>query len=346
MTSSEAEDGSLNSFIHYVLARRRNRLLCRSEVDRSELCRSITGSASDLSSGRRVPIQILAFAVDDHWLRLVIRSCHSELRRKQLQRVLAEDGRLRRQPLDSPGALCEIVQSVRLLTAGAQLAAVRHCHFAPVDQRLVRDPAEWFWSSHRVYLGLELAPGLARAPIANLLAGGQGGWPFAYRCLMCEAQEGDTSITLPCLDVPILPRADTAGDGAFFQALRLCGRDNDGAPEFEPLVDEVCRTTGCDPRAFRSAPASRRFRLERALLVERLTGSRKLMSIHELAIRLGCDRSWLYRTRAQCRVRYPDLFSLHEDVPRSNDNTSSETPTSAIEELISKVRDHKRNKDR
>jgi hypothetical protein len=70
----------------------------------------------------------------------------------------------------------------------------------------------------------------------------------------------------------------------------------------------VCGTTECDAEIFRSNPSDSRFKLQRALIVERVTQS-KLMTVKEAAQRLGCDRSWIYRTRKECRARYPEWFN-------------------------------------
>jgi hypothetical protein len=315
MESLETTDGPRDSFIHFILAGPSGRRLCRSAEDRSAVCRSFTrGLARCGGASRQFRFEVLAYCVDDHWLRAVIESSHLKLRRGVLQPALEGYRQYRTESLDPAAALLEIVQSVQLLTVADQLAVVRHCHFAPVHLGLVLDPVDWRWSSHRIYLGLDEALGVTtRSRIAKLLAGGPGGWPFGYRYLMGEPQEGDTSVMLPHLEIQVLPRAETTGDRACFQALRRPPGDNNTDRAFEAAVDKVCRTTGCDARAFKSHPSSRRFRLERALLVERLTGTRKLMSIQELAVRLQCDRSWLYRTWAQCRVQCPELFAMEDN---------------------------------
>lgn len=50
----------------------------------------------------------------------------------------------------------------------ALLDLVRHIHLAPVKSGLVREPADYPWSSHRAYLGLESIPWLETGPVLAL----------------------------------------------------------------------------------------------------------------------------------------------------------------------------------
>jgi putative transposase len=52
----------------------------------------------------------------------------------------------------------------------ALLDLVRHIHLAPVKSGLVKDPADYRWSSHRSYLGLESIPWLTSGPVLALFA--------------------------------------------------------------------------------------------------------------------------------------------------------------------------------
>jgi putative transposase len=50
-------------------------------------------------------------------------------------------------------------------------ALVRHIHLAPLKAGLAADPAEYPWSSHRVYIGLESAPWITTADTLRHFAG-------------------------------------------------------------------------------------------------------------------------------------------------------------------------------
>jgi hypothetical protein len=339
MKSFSAADGPHETFTHYVVAGPHEQLLCRSADERSALCRTIVaGAAAGVAR-----IRLLSYCIDDRWLRAVVQSPHRALSRKEFFAALAHDDATTKAPRRDV-AKFEVVRRVPLVMVAHQLAAVRHCHVAPIDLRLAGEPAEWPWSSHRLYLGLEEMSGFSRGWLATLLAEGPGGWPLAYQRLMSSPEEGESAVTLPNCIVPILPMAEMSGDPTCLRALRRAPKDETIGTEtatgrvFESLVQKVCRTTGCDVRAFRENPAASRFRLERALLLQRLTGNRKLMSVRELSIRLRCDRSWLYKTRAQCREDYPDLFGRDEDLRSRSHAQPRGAETTAMEEALSKAR--------
>jgi hypothetical protein len=168
---------------------------------------------------------------------------------------------------------------------------------------------------------------------------------------MSNPEEGEGAVTLPNYIVPILPVAEMSGDPTCLRALRRAPKEGTIGTEtatgrvFKSVVRKVCRKTGCDVRAFRENPAARRFRVERALLLERLAGSRKLMSVKELSIRLRCDRSWLYKTRTQCREDYPDLFGRDEDLRSPSHAQPRGAETTATEEALSKARRRRPDRD-
>jgi hypothetical protein len=346
MKSFSAADGPHENFTHYVVAGPHEQLLCRSADERSALCRtSMAGAAAGVT-----PIRLLAYCIDDRWLRAVVQSPQRALSRKEFLAALTHGDATTKAPRRGV-AKFEVVRSVPLATVAHQLAVIRHCHLAPVELRLAREPAEWPWSSHRLYLGLEEMSGFSRGWLATLLAEGPGGWPLAYRRLMSNPEEGEGAVTLPNCIVPILPMAEMSGDPTCLRALRRAPKDEAIGTQtatgrvFKSLVRKVCRTTGCDVRAFCENPAARRFRLERALLLERLTGNRKLMSVRELSTRLRCDRSWLYKTRTQCREDYPDLFRRDEDLRSRSHAQPRGAETTAIEEAHSKARRRRPDRD-
>jgi putative transposase len=71
----------------------------------------------------------------------------------------------------------------------ALLDLVRHIHLAPVKSGLVSDPAEYPWSSHRAYLGLEAVPWLSTAPVLALFAPDTQAAHLAYREFIQRSME-------------------------------------------------------------------------------------------------------------------------------------------------------------
>ena len=65
-------------------------------------------------------------------------------------------------------------RGVKVDGQSALLDLVRHIHMAPLKAGLATDVAEYSWSSHRVYLGLDSTPWVATDPLLSRL-GQQGG---------------------------------------------------------------------------------------------------------------------------------------------------------------------------
>jgi hypothetical protein len=284
----------------YVVARGKdNGSICKGESLRTGLCGLILEAAGDMRTSEQSRFCVHAYCADDFRLQAVIQALHP--------RTLAET---LRQVASDAGVVLDIYDSVPLYLVSDLLAATRHCHVSPVDSGLVRGAATWLSSSHRAYLMMEKVRGLTRSAVTSYLAEGPGGWPFWYRCLMAALENGQKKVILWNMDVPVLPVSDAPGDRACLKWFRTHHIEHDRDRAFQHSIDDVCGTTECDAEIFRSNPSDSRFKLQRALIVERLTQS-KLMTVKEAAQRLGCDRSWSYRTRKECRARYPEWFNKH-----------------------------------
>jgi hypothetical protein len=305
--------------VYYVVAGAGNsQPICPTDLSRSRLCASIA-HADRKSIENGLCVKVLAYCLDTLCIRMALEVPNARGVRRFLHVVFDgyETGKGRELGGGSATSLFVSMQSVRLGAKEDILSTLRHCHLAPVQLGLVKQPEDWRWSTHRSYLGLDRTPGLHRSLITYLLAGGPGGWPLAYRYLMSEVSPGESMLRLPTLDVAALPNAEPDGDPTCLQALRANPRERARERIFNAVVVEVCDTTGCDPDEFMSDPSDRRFRLERALLLEEFTVRRRgLINVHQLALRLHSDRSWLYRTRAECRIRYPEFF-IHRKKPGS-----------------------------
>lgn len=311
-----AVGGGMTCCVYYVVAGIGNgEPICATGRLRSQLCESITRAARN-NREIRLRVQILAFCVDELWVRALLEVANAREVGRFLRLVSDEYAARRSYEL---GAGCaatffRTIRCVRLNTTEDQLLAVRHCHLAPVHLGLVERPEDWRWSTHRSYLGVDHTPELRRSTITYLLAGGAGGWPLAYRYLVGEPEPGESMLKLPILDVVILPNAEPDGDRACLKVLSAHPRERERERIFKAVVVEVCDSTGCDPHEFMADPSNRRFRLERALLLEEFTvRRRRIINVHQLAIRLHSDRSWLYRTRAECRLQHPEFFAKRND---------------------------------
>ncbi len=66
---------------------------------------------------------------------------------------------------------------------------VRHLHLAPLKAGLTADPAEYPWTSHRVYLGLEEAPWLTTEPVLRHFEQTEGDGVGGYTNFMSQGAE-------------------------------------------------------------------------------------------------------------------------------------------------------------
>jgi putative transposase len=74
--------------------------------------------------------------------------------------------------------------------------ACRYADLNPVRAGLVREPADWRWSSHRACLGLERAPAfLAVNELLRLFGSETGRARAAYRCFVLEGLDGARSVS-------------------------------------------------------------------------------------------------------------------------------------------------------
>jgi hypothetical protein len=298
---------------HYVVAGGKDgRSICEGESERARLCGLIVDAAGDTRAPEQSRICVHAYCVDDFRLQAVIEAWHpgtvAATLRQVARRSLTRSNESR--GARDGGAVLDVYHSVRLYVVSDLLAATRHCHVSPVDSGLVSDAAAWRSSSHRAYLMMEKVRGLTRSTVTSYLAEGPGGWPFGYGCLMAVPDKGRKSVTLWNMDVPVLPASEAHDDRASLLWLKTHHIEHDKDGAFQQSIDDVCGTTDCDAELFRSNPSDSRFQLQRALIVERLT-QRKFMTVTEAAQRLGCDRSWSYRTRKDCQARYPEWFKRH-----------------------------------
>jgi putative transposase len=71
---------------------------------------------------------------------------------------------------------------------------VRHIHLAPLKAGLTADPADYPWSSHRVYLGLTHAPWLATDPLLRHFRQAEGDAVRGYMKFMGQGAENIEAI--------------------------------------------------------------------------------------------------------------------------------------------------------
>jgi putative transposase len=108
---------------------------------------------ADVSS--RFEIRIHAFCWMSNHLHALLQIADRPLG-QVMQRIAARYSRYRHKSLRTTGHLFERRYRAKLVDVDAYfLALLRYIHLNPVKARIVRDPADYPWSSHRAYLGTE-----------------------------------------------------------------------------------------------------------------------------------------------------------------------------------------------
>lgn len=305
MKFSEALEGRAPPQMHYVIARLALGSVGTMDQQFHRVWDAVSNAAARIGNSK----QLFAFGFDRYWFRGIVGVENASAVRWMLRAISDEYAAL--VISDFSGSLFGDIKSIRIQGGRTQLAVLRHCHMAPTQLGYVAHLDDWRWSSHRAYVGMEHMTGLKRGWMAALSADGPGGWPLAYSCLTSNVKSNRDAILLPnLLEIPILPNADNDGDERCLAALRQVPSPAGPEQVFRQAVDEVCAITGCDPDQFMARPSERTFRLERALLLDRVMTAKGVRSLtgDQLASRLNCDRSALYHTRKEICCQYPDLF--------------------------------------
>lgn len=113
----------------------------------------LNGIVSDALS--RCGCRIHAFCWMSNHLHALIQISDQPLG-KAMQRIAMRYSRYRHKRLDTTGHLFERRYRAKLVDVDEYLLTlIRYIHLNPVKAHLVRDPADFPWSSHRAYLGTE-----------------------------------------------------------------------------------------------------------------------------------------------------------------------------------------------
>lgn len=116
-----------------------------------------------------------------------------------MQAVASVYARRKQRCIATTGHLFERRYRAKLVQFDAYLLAlVRYIHRNPVRARLVGDPSEYGWSSHRAYLGLARRSWLLTEPTLLLLGGGTCASKHVYRRFMGEEPDPEELTAVRC----------------------------------------------------------------------------------------------------------------------------------------------------
>jgi REP element-mobilizing transposase RayT len=197
----------------------------------------------------------------------------------------------------------EIVDTERYL-----LAAIRYMHFNPVRGGLVARPADYAWSSHRCYLGLEQRPWVTTAFALGMLGATVADARAAYREFMAEETGGVSPLRA---ERRVDPRI--AGDPRFVRALvKIASAVERSAQTLDQLIAKTCREFGVAEAAVRSTSRERRLTVARAAIAHR-AASEGIATLSDVARALGRSVSAISRLLSRTRRRPGEPATLSAD---------------------------------
>jgi putative transposase len=184
-----------------------------------------------------------------------------------VQTIAQRYSRYRHQRLHTCGHLFERRHRAKLIDVDAYfLTVLRYIHLNPVKARLVDDPANYPWSSHRAFIGKETIPWLTTTFALSLFSNHLAHARAAYRRFMLEKvddDEEDLAGKLHPEDSRIL------GSDEFVTNIRTIPRPPPSSLSLEELAEEVCSEHGASVALLTSSRRSRSITLIRVELTRR-----------------------------------------------------------------------------
>ncbi len=195
---------------------------------------------------------------------------------------------------------------------------LRHVHLMPVRLGLAADPAEYLWSSHRVYLGVQSFPWVAVEPVLHVLESSAQSGIEAYRQLIRDALARRAT---PAVAQGAASRADEERE--FWRSLMPVARRTAGDPgALDRLTEQVAARLSVGSDELKSRSRRRVLSLGRAVVAWHATRS-GIARLSEVARHLGRHPSTLSIAIERYRRGSPHLFgepfseSVTEGLPRS-----------------------------
>lgn len=219
------------AFYHVTLRGNHQQPVFFRDSDRDLLDRIVADSLERLTA------RLHAYCWMTNHLHLLVQVSDAPLGRLML-RIASTYARKVQSRLETRGHLFERRYHASLVDADNHLlAAVRYIHLNPVAAALVKEPAEYPWSSHGTYLGLRNRPWVCTDFVMRLIGAQPDMALHRYRQLIGEPDqvEWGTGALVPHRQYPQI-----VGDDAFVRKV-LDGRpQRRSRKSLEQLVDECC----------------------------------------------------------------------------------------------------------
>jgi REP element-mobilizing transposase RayT len=250
------------AFYHVTLRGNHQQAIFRNAADRATLDAIVAEQLEKFEA------RLHAYCWMTNHLHLLVQVSDVPLGRP-MQRISARYARWFQSTLPTTGHLFERRYHALVVDADSYLLeAVRYIHLNPVRAELVRDPNEYRWSSHGVYLGDRQEPWVTTDFVLGMLS-------------------------------PTLARARSVYRDFVLQGLR--GTEPIGQPleAVDQLIARQCRAFGVRPEQLTAAGRDRRLARVRAIIAHEAV-ARHLTSLAAMARRFNRDESSL----RECVQRY------------------------------------------
>ena len=219
------------AFYHVTLRGNHQQPVFFRDADRDLLDRIVADSLERLTA------RLHAYCWMTNHLHLLVQVSEAPLGRLML-RIASTYARTVQLRLKTSGHLFERRYHASLLDAESyMLAVIRYIHLNPVTAGLVKRPADYPWSSHRAYLGLQDRSWVTTDFVMRLLGSGQDAARQRYRELIDgpDQVEWGTGALVPHPRHP-----QVVGDDEFVAKILGIRPRRRSRKSLEQLVDECC----------------------------------------------------------------------------------------------------------
>lgn len=220
------------AFYHVTLRGNHQQPVFYRESDRDLLDHIVAESLERLTA------RLHAYCWMTNHIHLLVQVSDAPLGRLML-RIASTYARKVQSRLETTGHLFERRYHASLVDADSYLLAViRYIHLNPVSAALVKDPAEYPWSSHGTYLGLQDRRWVCTEFLMRLIGTQSGTALHRYKELFNGPDQVDWGTGAL---VPHPRHPQIVGDDAFVRKILNGQPQRQSQRSLEQLVDECCR---------------------------------------------------------------------------------------------------------
>lgn len=271
------------AFYHVTLRGNHRQAIFRHAADRTTLNNIVAEQLEKFAA------RLHAYCWMTNHLHLLVQVSDIPLGRP-MQRITARYARWFQSTLPTTGHLFERRYHALLVDADSYLLeVVRYIHLNPVRAEIVRDPNEYRWSSHGVYLGDRREPWVTTDFVLGMLSPTHARARLAYRPFVRQGLGDAGSIRPPACD----------GDATFLKQLVRTDPVGHTRRAIDQLIAGQCRAFGIRAEQLAAPGRDRRLARVRAIIAHEAV-ARHLTSLAAIARRFNRDESSL----RECVQRY------------------------------------------